>query len=189
MNRKTLLIILAIVAALCICCAVVALVLVTQTGRLVGQTFSTDADKTTEVAQAITDYTLPPRFEPAGSMNLLGISMAIFTTSDQSMTMMLFQFPPSAGLTQEQMEEQMQQFSSQRTGSNLTMERVDSRPVRIRGKISDLTTLEGTDEDGNRMRQQIAVFDGKNGTSFFMALGAIDAWDQVAINHFIASFK
>jgi hypothetical protein len=188
-NRKTLIITLVIVGVLCLCCGGVGIVLATQAGRLVSQTVSLDPVKSEQVAQAITDYTLPPNYKPAFSMSLLGISMASFASGDDSTFIILYQLPATSGLSQEQMEEQMRKAFSQQMNQNYQLEKTGTLPVTIRGKQTELGVYEGTNSDSVRVRQLIGVFEGKNGTAFLMITGNIDSWDQASINKFISSMR
>jgi hypothetical protein len=164
-------------------------VLVTQAGRFIGQTVSTDSEKTGQVAQEITDYTLPANYQESFSMSLLGISMAGFTSGDEDTFIMLFQFPPNASMSQEQMEEQLRQMGSQQTGQTYTLEKVGTLPRTIRGNPTEIGVYEGSNQSGTKVRQLIGVFEGKNGTAFLMVTGSIANWDQRSIDAFIASMK
>ena len=189
MNRKTLIIILSVVGVLCLCGVIAGIILVTQAANLVGRMVSTDPAKAGDVAQSITEYTLPSSYEESFSVNLMGISMAGFSSSDNGTVIMLFQFPPNSGLTMEQMEQQMQQMGSQQFqyGQNLNMEKVGTLPTQIRGEPAELSIYEGSTENGARIRELIGVFEGKNGTAFLMVMGDINRWDQRSIDAFIAS--
>ncbi len=189
MNRKTLIIILVVVGVICLCAAIAGIVLVTQAGRLIGQTVSTDAEKTSQVAQTITDYKLPPNYKESFSMSLMGIAMAAFTTDKSDTFIMLFQFPPNTNMSQQQMEEQLRQMGSQQTGETYTLEKVGTLPTKIRGNPEELGVYEGSNQSGTKVRQLIGVFKGKGGTAFLMVTGSIESWDQPSINAFIASMR
>ena len=65
---------------------------------------------------------------------------------------MLAQF--QVATNQQQMEEQMRRSFEQQSGRRgLKMEMVDVKKMTIRGKEVDVTTFEGTDDNGFVMRQ------------------------------------
>ena len=69
----------------------------------------------------------------------------------------------------------------------MKMEIVDVEKMTIRGKEVDVTTFEGTDDNGFVMRQVIATFPGKDGTAFLMIMGPAQTWDKEEIDQFIES--
>lgn len=189
MNRKTLIIILAVVGGLCLCAVVAGVVLFAQAGRMVNQAVSSDPAKAAEAARAITDYELPPGYSDSFSLDLFGVKMVGFTGKDADSFIMLFQFPPNAGLSQDQMEQQMRQMYQNQTGQNLNMEKVGTQKVTIRGQATELSIFEGTGENGVRIRQLLGVFEGKGGMAFLMVTGRVNTWDQAAVDSFIRSMR
>ena len=60
----------------------------------------------------------------------------------------------------------------------------------INGKPAVLTTLEGTDENGQTMRQIFGIFEAKNGSgAMVMVMGDEAGWDETAVNQFLASIR
>ena len=57
----------------------------------------------------------------------------------------------------------------------------------IRGEDVEVTTYEGTDNNGFTMRQLITTFPGKDGTAMLMVMGAAQAWNEQEINKFVES--
>lgn len=189
MNRKTVIIILIVVGVLCLCAVIAGVILVTQTGRLVSQTVSSDAGDVKNNAAAITDYTLPSGYTETFGMSLLGVTMAGFSSADQQQMLMLFQTPTTEGMDPDQLAEQMRQMSESQTGQISNLQQVDSVPVTIRGQETTMNVYEGTSKEGTSIREVMAVFEGKGGTAFFMAVGPQSSWDQAAIDQFIASLR
>jgi len=189
MSRKTLMIIFIILAVLCICSIIVGAVLITQAGKLVSQTISTDPAGIRSSADSITTYTLPSGYKETFGMSLFGVTMVGFSSADEQQMIMLFQTPDTGDVDQAQLEEQMRQLSEQQTGQQYNLVKVDEVPVIIRGKETQMIVYEGTSDQGVAVRQVIAVFDGNGGTAFFMAVGPTSSWDEVAINDFLQSLR
>ena len=53
-----------------------------------------------------------------------------------------------------------------------------------------ISTYEGTDDQGNRMRQVIGVFETKDGgPGMLMIIGSQDNWDEGGISRFLNSLE
>lgn len=189
MNKKILIIILAVVGVLCLCAVIAGIIFVTQAGKLVSQTVSTDSGDVQSSAAAIADYTLPAGYSETFGMNLFGVSMVGFSSSDQKQMLMMYQFPTAGGMDPDQLAEQMRQMSESQTGQISNLRQVDSYPVIIRGQETEMIVYEGTSNEGTTIREVMAVFEGKGGTAFFMAVGPQNSWDQTAIDQFIGSLR
>jgi hypothetical protein len=189
LNRKTLLIIGIIVAVLCICSVIAGAILLTQAGKLISQTISTDPAKIESSAQRITDYTLPEGYKETFGMDMFGVSMVGFSSVDNQQAIMLFQAPDTGEANREQLEQQMRQLGEQQMGQEYTLEKVDEVPVVIRGQETTLVIYEGTSKQGVEVRQEVAVFQGNNGLAFFMSVGPKSSWDTVAVNDFLNSMR
>lgn len=189
MNRKTILIIVGVLAVVCLCIAGVGIIALNRAGKLISQSASTDPVKIAQTASQIADYTLPQGYKEAFAMSFLNITMAGFTNESQGMTIFLFQMPAEAGLSSEQMREQMQQAIEAQTGKRYNLEYVGSQNVTIRGQATELLTYEGTTDQGEAVRQMMGLFDGKNGTAWLMIIGKPNAWDQAGVDAFIRSLR
>jgi len=189
MNKKLLIIILAVVGVLCLCAIIAGIIFVTQAGKLVSQTVSTDTGEVQSSAAAIADYTLTAGYTETFGMNLLGVSMVGFSSSDKEQMLMMYQFPTAGGMDPDQLAEQMRQMSESQTGQISNLRQVDSYPVTIRGQETEMIVYEGSSNEGATIREVMAVFEGKGGTAFFMAVGPQASWDQSAIDQFVGSLR
>jgi hypothetical protein len=144
-----------------------------------------------EVANSIVDYELPAGYEEQGSMNLFGFRMAFITGRNEQSVIMLAEFPAALAGDEEQMQEQMQEaFANQSGGQNVNLEFVGNEEITINGADATLATYEGSDDEGNRMRQIIGVFETKDGSpGMLMIVGDQDGWDEDGISRFIDSLE
>ena len=78
-------------------------------------------------------------------------------------------------------------FEQQSGWRGLKMKVVDVKKVTLRGKEVDVTTFEGTDDNGFVMRQVLATFPGKDGTALLMIMGPAQTWDKDEIDQFVES--
>jgi hypothetical protein len=163
----------------------------------VGQQFKegmkTDPQGASEAAHAIADYELPDGYQERTAFDFFAYSMVMMgpdsTSSSASATgpmIMLAQF--QIATNQQQMEEQMRRSLEQQSGRRgLTMKVVEVRKMTIRGDEVEVTTLEGTDNNGFVMRQLITTFPGKDGVAMLMIMGAAQSWDKEEIDQFVES--
>ncbi len=192
MSRNTKIVIGIIGGILGVCC-LIAIVAVLVLPRMV-ERFAANIDDPAEaakVAESIIDYELPAGFEEQGAMNLLGFRMAFISGSNEQSMIMLAEFPATLAQDEEQMQQQMRDAFANQTGrQNVSLEFVGSEDVVINGVETTLGTYEGTDSQGNNLRQIVGVFEAKSGSpGMLMILGDKDNWDEGGISRFLDSLK
>ena len=144
-----------------------------------------------EVAQSIVGYDLPAGYQEQGTMNLLVMQMALITGPDEDTVIMLAEFSDFFTGNEEDMQQQMQDAFANQTGSqNANLEFVSSEETTINDAAATLATYEGTDGQGNEVRQVIGVFESKDGSpAMLMIFGDLNNWDDSGINQFIDSLE
>ena len=192
-NNKWIWIGLGAAALFCLCAVGVAVLVFMRVGQQFREGMKTDPQGASEAAHAIADYELPEGYEEkiamdffAYTMVMMGPKSAVTPSSSARPMIMLAQF--QVATNRQQMEEQMRRSFEQQSGRRgLKMEVVDVKKMTIRGDEVDVTTLEGTDDNGFVMRQVLATFPGKEGTAFLMIMGPAQTWDKQEIDQFIES--
>ena len=192
MSRNTKIVVGIIGGILGVCC-LIAIVAALVLPRMF-QNFAEGIDdpaEAAEVAESIVDYDLPSGFEEQGAMNFLGFRMAFISGRDDQTMIMLAEFPASLAGDEEQMQQQMRDAFANRTGSqNVSLEFVGSEDVTINGSETTLGTYEGTDGQGNNVRQIIGVFETKSGSpGMLMIFGNQDNWNEGGISRFLDSLE
>ncbi len=192
MSRNTKIVVGIIGGILGVCC-LIAIVAALVLPRMF-QNFAEGIDdpaEAAEVAESIVDYDLPSGFEEQGAMNFLGFRMAFISGRDDQTMIMLAEFPASLAGDEEQMQQQMRDAFANRTGSqNVSLEYVGSEDVTINGSETTLGTYEGTDGQGNNVRQIIGVFETKSGSpGMLMIFGNQDNWNEGGISRFLDSLE
>jgi hypothetical protein len=192
MSRNTKIVVGIIAGILGVCCliAIVAALVLPR----VFENFAENVDDpaaAAEVAGEIVDYDLPSGYDEQGAMNFLGFRMAFFTGPAEQSMIMLAEFPASLAGDEEQMQQQMRDaFASQTGAQNANLEFVGSEDVIINGQEIALGTYEGTDDQGNTVRQILGVFETKSGSpGMLMIFGRQDNWDENGINRFLDSLE
>lgn len=183
-------------AALLFCCGtvLVAGLVFWQAGKKIQEGVSADPEAAAEAAHKIIDYDLPEGYQEQMAMEIVFYSFVVIAPEGSSgmsngPVFMLAQFQ-SGMVNQEQMEQQLRQSLEQQSSHpGLSMELVKMEEQTIRGEQTQVATYEGTDENGNVLRQVITSFPGKDGTAMLMIMGPAELWDQDLIDDFIESIR
>ncbi|GEM_PF-834195 len=156
-----------------------------------------DPAKVSAMANEAIDFKLPSGYSPQMAMNLVVMKMMIFTkgTTDSGFSSgpMIMIASISSGMSgdTESFRTQMQSSMGQAASRNgITMTLVDTGSISVRGQTVTLYVLEGTDAQGDRIREVMSdVFQGKNGSVMIMIMGDPGHWNQTELNRFLESIR
>ncbi|MCA9963326.1 MAG: hypothetical protein KC423_03755 [Anaerolineales bacterium] len=192
-NTKIVLIVLGVLLATCCIITVAFMVIIPMFVTRVASDSVVEGDAAADVGQEIVDYELPSGYKEEGGVQILGMRMVFIVPEGGSGQMMaLMQFPSGIPINDEDMRQQMQDAIGQQAGrqGNVAFAVVATEQAVINGKPAVLTTLEGTDENGQTMRQIFGIFEAKNGSgAMVMVMGDEAGWDETAVNQFLASIR
>jgi hypothetical protein len=172
----------------CLCAVAAAVLLFTNVQRQFEQGMKTDPASAAKAAREIADYELPPGYQEESALDFFIYTMVMIsdpaTPGKPLITLAQFQ----AGVDKEQMEQQLRQAAEQQGGQRgFTMTVVETKTMTIRGVETEVIIYEGTDQDGDVMRQLITTFPSKDGTAMLMIVGNAQSWDQEEIDTFLES--
>ncbi len=177
-------------ALFCLCAVAVAFFMFYQVGKKVADSTKTDPESASKAAHEIVDYTLPEGYREQMAMDFMIYSFVVIGPESimSGPLIILAQF--EAGMDQEQMEQQLRQSFEQQSGTRgADMRLVEVKKKTIRGEETEVALYEGTDSEGNDMRQLITTFPGKGGTVMLMVMGETGTWDQGMVDDFIESIR
>ena len=193
MLTKIVLIVLGVLLATCCIITVAFMVIIPMFVTRVASDSVVEGDAAADVGQEIVDYELPSGYKEEGGVQILGMRMVFIVPEGGSGQMMaLMQFPSGIPINDEDMRQQMQDAIGQQAGrqGNVAFAVVATEQAVINGKPAVLTTLEGTDENGQTVRQIFGIFEAKNGSgAMVMVMGDEAGWDETAVNQFLASIR
>ena len=145
------------------------------------------------VAQGIVDYTLPSGYAEQIAMNFAGIKMVMIApqTASSGMLIMFMEYPEALGGSPDDMQRQIEDAMAQQSGyQSMNMTAAGTQEAVINGEKALLTVLEGSDENGNQLRQATGIFESKTGSpAMLMVMGDLASWDTEAYNTFIQSMQ
>jgi hypothetical protein len=159
-----------------------------SSGPAVERAVVTDPEKLAELGHSITDYQLPPGYQEAFGVQVLGFKLVAFVR-DEDQHLMLMQFPAAAGLSQVEMEQELREASQHETGELRDLRVVGRQETTIKGEKVVLVVSEGTDPQGQAYRMVSGIFPGRGGPTLLWMAGPVADWDQTALDGFIASIR
>lgn len=185
MNRNAKIGITAIIGItlLCLCaCAVAAFYAFNR----MSQAMITNPDDIAQMRQEIAEYDIPEGYEENG-MRLAGFhALMLSNYSASPNSIMLMSFPSNMELSQEEIDQAIQQLSQQ--DNTAAWEQVDTQTVTIQGKQVDLIVMESSVGDYRQRRIQ-TYWLGENGMIALQMSGNVEGWDQAVVDAFIASIR
>ncbi len=191
-EKRNLLIGCAVVAALCLCAAVVSFFALRMLGSRMLSGVRTDPTGVAEVRHRIADFDVPPGYTQTMGMSFLyydTVMLAPGTSSSRDMVIILMQFSGGDLGGPEQMEEQVRRAMEQQYQQpGAPMSVVETRQETIRGEKVQVTIREGTSQ-GITLRQWTTVFKGNAGPTVIMIQGSTGNWDDQLIEDFIRSIR
>lgn len=191
-NRKILLIVLGLLGVCCIALAVAVVGGGALIGRTVGNSLSTSPEQAAQVGRSILNYRLPPGYREVSSMNLLGNQMVFITREGQanSLFIMLGKLMAGTAGSEDQFRRQFEeQMGRQMGASGQGFTQTGTRQLTINGTPTTMTISEGSDRNGRRLRQGVAVFSQGGAAGLLMIMGPVEAWDSGDLNVFLDSIR
>ncbi len=190
-------IVLAVVGGLLLLGCLAALAMGALGARFFGQAM--DPAKAREIALEVTDYELPSGYREMMGFSIMGAKMALIAPEGMvtatgggmpdNLLIMLMQAPAAAADAADMREQMLQNMGSRFGMGGSDMKQVGTQAAVIRGQSVTLDVSEGATGDGTEVRMLSGVFEGKGGPSLVAIVAPIAAWDQTAVDAFLASMR
>jgi hypothetical protein len=149
----------------------------------------TDPTQIASVAGGIAEFDVPTGYEVELAMSFLNYETVTIMPADGggSMSITLVQMTGVSNLTDEQMQQALEQQGGQKSAN---MSVVEQRTETIRGEEVIVTVSEGSATGTDvRLRQWMAVFKGNKGPVVLLIQGSTADWDEDLVADFIASIR
>ena len=183
---KTALIVVAVLACLCTLAGGATLYF---GGKLMGTALVTDSAQAAKVGAEIASYEKPDGYKEQMAMNIAGVKMVIMAGGQDNGVIMMMQ-APAGTMSEADLKARMQQsFNQSMSRNNVKLSSAGSQDVVIKGQTIKMEMAEGTDDKGVKIRQGIAMFDGKGGPTVLMIMGSEADWTPEKMDAFLASIK
>ncbi len=191
-NTKIALIVVGVLLLLCVCSCGLFFVSTQYLGASFAQSIATEPADVAAVGAKIAEYDVPAGYTDNFGMSFLIFDMVGFGKTDANNDTFIFmmQFPEWTDMDPETMQQQMQQSIQEQTNdSNVQFQVIEQKTIIIRDQEVLLTTQEGTNDEGKRIRQMIGMFQGNGGPTMLMIMGGVDTWNQATVDTFIDSIR
>lgn len=188
-TTKTILIVLGVIVLCCCLAGGGAMLAIRYGGEYIVDTFVIDDPaEIQQVADNLSDYSLPPGFDEAFGVNFILFQGVVAIDEYDGAMIMMFQFSESLYGGLEETRQQFQDsYMSQVQDNRITFTASEELPVVVNGQETTLYTYEGYDNDGYEWIQWMTVFDGKSGEVMLMIIGLEETWDNAEMEAFLQS--
>ncbi len=175
-------------AALLVVCCVGLFLLAPNIRRIINAPFwNTDVQFAANAAHTMLEYELPPNYQESRALTVQNdAAIVIITDRVQPQNLIVIQNVPGTETSawQSTFEEQ---WSREIGDHRYNTQTVGTRNVNVGGEQRPVRILEGTDENGRKIRQAAAVLPGKTGNVLVVMVGAQETWDQSMADRFFQS--
>lgn len=150
-----------------------------------------------EIGQTMVNYRLPDGYVEEGASVFFGTTMVFIIPEDGTglaiiLTLIETEASGESAADEAEMKAQIELMFAQKRGANdVRMTITEEIPAVINDKTVSLKLMEGRDEQDNKYRQIMGVFDAKNkrGTVVLMIRALEAEWDEAAYQQFIESMR
>lgn len=153
------------------------------------QFWETDPVRAAETARALIDFDLPPGYQPEKVLKS-GPGVVVIASRDHPSDLILIGQAPNGILSEEEWLTSYAKRGAQEIAGELyDTEITSTQAATIRGQPATLLLLEGTNMDGQAVRQVACMFNGKSGEILLVMVASQDTWDQDMVDHFLNSIQ
>lgn len=157
---------------------------------LSAQYWKTDPAQAAEVAHALIDFDLPPGYQPEKVMKLkeAAADAVILASQAHPSDMIYISQTPDGILANEEWRTKYEERGARAIADQLyETETISTRTTTVRGQPTTLRFLEGTDKNGQAVKQLACMFNGKSGEVLLVMVASQSTWDQAMVDNFLNS--
>jgi len=180
-----------VLGVLLLCCIAVSALAPNLRRIIQAPLWKTDAPLAAQAAHKMLDYDLPPDYQELKVLTVQGQDAAVIMAHRERPGDMIYIERVQDGIfaddewrasyeTRLAREMGVRRYNTQTVGTQKTT---------IRGQPTTLRLLEGTDENGRRIRQVVCGFSGKSGDVLLAIVAGQETWDQAMIDDFLQSIR
>jgi hypothetical protein len=163
-------------------------IFVTSPILMLGALFAcTPIGTTTDTPSAIADFDLPAGYTSGFISSMLGYTVEAY--KGQNVPSHLYLIQSEKESDGDQLAKMLKQLIPGSSDPNMRMTVIENVPTTLRGQNVTLIVSEGVNSENSSYRQISAAFDGKGGPALLVYSKSVDAWDQTAVDEFLASIR
>lgn len=152
--------------------------------------WKTDPVQAAEIARALIDFDLPPDYQPERVMKLKeGVAVAVIIVSQAHPSDLIYMSQtPDGILANDEWRTKYEQRGAQAIADQLyDTETISTTTTTIRGQPTTLRLLEGTDKNGQAVKQLACMFNGKSSEILLVVVASQATWDRALVDNFLNS--
>lgn len=146
-----------------------------------------DPPQAIDAASAIADFDLPAGYTSEFSSSMLGYTIAAYRGQNAPSHLYLIQSEKESD--GEELARMLTQLAPGWSDPNMRMTVTENRPVMVRGQETTLIISDAVNSEGESYRQLTVAFEGKEGPALLVFSESLNAWDEAAIDKFLASIR
>ena len=173
MNKFSLMIALALLAALSACAPRVAV--------------NANSEDVAKAAAGIAEFALPANYAPEFTAQLGSYTAVAYNPGDGRSHLYLIQSDKEAD--REKLTQTLTDLVPGSSDPNTRLTVVENRAATIRGEAATVVISDGVNHDGNTYRQVTVAFQGKGGPALLVLSEPTESWDQSTLDALLASIQ
>ncbi len=158
---------------------------------LSAQYWKTDAQLASQAAHRMMDYDLPPNYQELKVLTIQDQDMAVVIAHRERPGDLIYIEALTEGIldVQEWRTRYEENLSREMGTRHYNTQTVGAQKTTVRGQPVTLRLLEGTDENGGKVRQVVCGFAGKSGDLLIAIVASQETWDQAMVDNFLQSIR
>jgi len=173
-------------------CGIVGSVLAPNLRRIIQAPFwNTDAQRAAQAAHKRFDYDLPPDYQEFKVLIMGGEDAAVIIAHRERPEDLIFMEGVLEGTIANDEWRAKAEIGLAREmgGRRYDTQTVGTQDAVVRGQSTTLRILEGTDENGRKVRQAVCGFSSKSGDILLAIVAGQDTWDEAMVDSFLQSIR
>ena len=156
------------------------------------QYWKTDPVQAAEVARTLIDFDLPPGYQPEKVMKFKEemADAVIIVSQAHPSDLIYISRTPDGILANDAWRTRYEERGAQAIADLLyDTETISTTTTTVRGQSTTLRLLEGTDKNGQAVKQLACMFEGKSGEILLVMVASQATWDQEMVDDFLKSIR
>ena len=182
-----------LLVGLVLLCGVISLVYYTLQGPLrsavQAQLWKTDPVQATETVRTLIDFDLPPGYQPEKILKLWAGAVIIVSQVHPSDLIYISQAPDGILANDEWRTTFEERGAHEIADQFYDAQTISTQTAMIGGQATTLRLLEGTDKNGQAVKQLACMFTGKSGDILLVMVASHATWDQTMVDNFLNSIQ
>lgn len=146
-----------------------------------------DAEKISEAASNIADFSLPVGYSPEFTAHLAGYTAVAYNPGDGHSHLYLIQSEKETD--KEELAKTLANLVPGSSDRNTRLTVIENRATTIRGQDATVVVSEGVNSEGSTYRQITVAFQGKGGPALLVLSEPTERWDNSTVDALLASIQ